>query len=209
MSSTERLTVRQRQVLAFVEDRQQQTGFAPTLQETATHFGFKSPNSVRQHLRLMEKKGFVHRVPGRSRTLTVVRRDGPGDPDLVRVPLLGRIPAGNPVVAHEEAETLLTLPAHLFRGSQLFALRVHGDSMQGAGILNGDIAVLDAKPEVKDGGIAAVLIEDEGTLKRVYRRPEGLLLKAENPAFRDLEVAAREADRARILGVLVGVVRKV
>jgi repressor LexA len=209
MSQTERLTARQKQVLTFVEDRQQQTGFAPTLQETATHFGFKSPNSVRQHLRLMEKKGFVHRVPGRSRALIVVRSDGRGDPDLVRVPLLGRIPAGNPVVAHEEAETLLTLPAHLFRGSQLFALRVHGGSMNGAGILNGDIAVFDAKPEVKDGGIAAILIEDQATLKRVYRRPEGLLLKAENPAFRDIEVAASDVERVRIAGVLVGVVRKV
>src|SRR5438552_3561617 len=105
MSQSERLTARQKQVLAFVEDRQQQTGFAP-------------------------------RLPGRSRALVVVRSDRRADPDLVRVPLLGRIPAGHPVVAHEEAETLLTLPAHLFRGSQLFALRVHGGSMKGAGILN-------------------------------------------------------------------------
>jgi len=81
--------------------------------------------------------------------------------------------------------------------------------MNGAGILNGDIAVFDAKPEVKDGGIAAILIEDEATLKRVYRRPEGLLLKAENPAFRDIKVAASDAERVRIAGVLVGVVRKV
>jgi repressor LexA len=209
MSRTARLTARQKEVLAFVEDRQRRTGFAPTLQETAKHFGFRSPNSVRQHFRLIEKKGFVHRVPGRSRALVVVRFDGGGESDSVRVPLLGRIPAGHPLVAHEDTETLLTLPAHLFRGSQLFALRVHGNSMKGAGILNGDVAVLDAAPEVRDGAIAAVLIEDEATLKRVYRRPEGLLLKAENPTFRDIEVAASEAQRARVVGVLVGVVRKV
>lgn len=204
-----KLTTRQKQVLAYVKDQQRLTGFIPTLQETAKHFGFKSLNSVRQHLRLIEKKGFVHRVPGRSRALVVTRPDRREDTDLVRVPLLGRIPAGDPVVASEEAETLLTLPAHLFRGSQLFALRVHGASMKGAGILNGDIAVLDATPHVEDGTIGAVLIEDEATLKRIYRKPKGLLLKAENPAFRDIRVAASEAQRARVIGVLIGVVRKV
>jgi repressor LexA len=81
--------------------------------------------------------------------------------------------------------------------------------MSGAAILDGDIAVLDAMAEVNDGAIAAVLIEDEATLKRVYRRPKGLLLKAENPTFRDIKVSASEAESARVLGVLVGVVRKV
>jgi repressor LexA len=203
------LTARQRQVLTFVEDQQRQTGVTPSLQETAKHFGFKSPNSVREHLRLIEKKGFVHRVPGRSRGLVVARPDGGDQPDSVRVRLLGRIPAGYPSVAQEDAEALLTLPAQLFRGSQLFALRVHGTSMKGAGILDGDIAVLDAVAELHNGAIAAVLIEDEATLKRVYRRPKGLLLKAENSAFRDIEVLASAAERARVLGVLVGVVRKV
>jgi repressor LexA len=204
-----KLTTRQKQVLAYVKDQQRLTGFVPTLQETAKHFGFKSLNSVRQHLRLIEKKGFVHRVPGRSRALVVTGRDGRDDSDLVRIPLLGRVPAGQPVFASEEAETPLTLPAHLFRGSRLFALRVHGASMKDAGILNGDIAVLDATPDVEDGTIAAVLIEDEATLKRVYRKPKGLLLRAENPSFHDIKVAASETQRTRVIGVLVGVVRKV
>jgi repressor LexA len=204
-----KLTTRQKQVLSYVKDQQRQTGFVPTLQETAKHFGFKSLNSVRQHLRLIEKKGFVHRLPGRSRALIVTGSDGRNDTDVVRVPLLGRIPAGDPVVANEDTEALLTLPAHLFRGRQLFALRVHGASMKGAGILNGDIAVFDATPDVEDGTIAAVLIEDEATLKRVYRKSKCLLLKAENPAFRDIQVASCETQRARIIGALVGVVRKV
>ena len=81
--------------------------------------------------------------------------------------------------------------------------------MKGAGILTGDIAVLDAAAEAKDGAIAAVLIEDEATLKRVYRKPNGFLLKAENPAFRDIHVAVSEAHQSPVIGVLVGVVRKV
>jgi len=104
---------------------------------------------------------------------------------------------------------MLPLPAHLFHGGAQFALRVHGSSMNGAGILDGDIAVLDANFEVKIGSIAAVLIENDATLKRVYRTDDELLLKAENPAFPDIRVSAKAAKTVRILGVLVGIVRKI
>jgi repressor LexA len=203
------LTTRQEQVLGFIQDRQRESGFVPSLREIANHFGFKSPNSVRQHLRLIEKKGLVHRLPGRSRALVLTRNGYSSDSDSVYVPLLGRIPAGAPIVAQEEAEALLPLPALLFRGGRLFALRVRGTSMIGAGILDGDIAVLDAMAEVKNGSIAAVLIETDATLKRVFCGPEGLLLKAENPAFPEIKVPTSEVQRARILGLLVGVVRKI
>lgn len=209
MSQPEKLTPRQREVLAFYEDRQRQTGFVPTLQETAKHFGFRSPNAVRQHLRLIEKKGFVHRMPGRSRALVVVRHDVVGTSDSVRVPLLGRIPTGDPMLAVEDTEALLTLPAPLFKQTGLFALRVRGSSMTGAGIFDGDIAVVDTKSEIKDGMIAAVLIEEETTLKRIYRGPKGLVLKPENPAFRDIKIPLSAAARTRVMGLLVGIVRKV
>lgn len=202
------LTARQEEVLAFYEDRQRQTGLVPTLQETADHFGFKSANAVRQHLRLIEKKGFAHRVPGRSRAL-VVHRDIQRGADSVRVPLLGRIPAGNPMLAFENSEALLALPTLIFKESSLFAVRVQGNSMTGAGIFDGDIAVLDTSSQPRDGMIAAVLIDEEATLKRVYKMPKSLLLKAENPEFPDIEVPARAAEKARIMGVLVGIVRRV
>jgi repressor LexA len=203
------LTNRQKQVLAFVEDRLRRTGFAPSLQETADHFHFKSANSARQHLRLIEKKGFLHRVPGRSRALVIVRRQGQSDAEFVRVPLLGKIPAGSPMTAFENSDALLTLPSILFRGDQLFALRVHGRSMIGAGILDGDIAILDATRDLENGEIAAVMIEDQATLKRVYRKPAGLLLKPENPEFQDIHVDSHDKPQVKVIGVLVGVVRKV
>jgi repressor LexA len=209
MAHPERLTARQQQILTFVEDRQRQTGFVPTLQETAEHFGFKSPNAVRQHLRLIEKKGYVHRLPGRSRALVVVRQKARVENDAVRVPLLGRIPAGNPMLAFEDTEAMLTFPTLLFRGTQLFALRVRGSSMKDAGIFDGDIAVLDAQAEAQDGMIAAVLLQDETTLKRIYRQPKGIVLKAENRAFRDIRLGTDEAERTRVMGVLVGIVRKI
>lgn len=209
MLETVCLTGRQRQVLQFIEDRQRQDGFVPTLQETAKHFGFKSANTVREHLRLIEKKGFLRRVPGCSRALVIVRPGRTAHPDSVEVPLLGRIPAGHPVLAQEEAEAILNLPAGLFRGADLFALRVRGDSMKDAGILNNDIAIMDSTVEAEDGSIAAVLIGDEATLKRIFHTRKGLLLKAENSAFSDIEVELSEAQQSRVVGVLVGVVRKI
>ena len=203
------LTTRQKEVLAFYQNRQRETGFVPTLQEAADHFGFKSLNSVRQHLCLIEKKGFVHRISGRSGALVLNRQDILADSDSVHVPLLGRISAGPPIVAQEDVDTFLTLPAHLFRGERLFALRVRGTSMNGAGILDGDFAVLDAKPAVRNGAIAAVRIEDDATLKRVYQRRNELSLKAENPAFPEIRVRAKDAQRVEILGLLIGIVRKV
>jgi repressor LexA len=122
---------------------------------------------------------------------------------------LGKIPAGNPAIAYEDAEALLNLPVHLFRGSQLFALHVQGTSMKDAGILDGDIAVLDGGSEAIGGAIAAVLNEDEATLKRVYHTREALVLKAENQAFPDIKISVTEAQQPRVLGVLVGILRKV
>jgi repressor LexA len=209
MLRTTELTARQKEVLDFVEDCQRRTGFCPSLQETAEHFGFKSPNSVRQHIRLIEQKGFLRRVRGRSRALVVVRPERQRDSDIVRVPLLGRIPAGIPNIAQEETETVLTLPSQLFSGRRLFALRVHGSSMNDAGILSGDIAILDETSEVVNGAIAAVLIEDEATLKRVYRKSTGVLLKSGNSAFRDIQLTSQDARQTRVIGRLIGVVRKV
>lgn len=209
MQRNVQLTVRQEQIVRYYRDRQRQTGIFPTLQEAADHFGFRSRNAVRQHLRLIEKKGVLHRFPDRSRALELLRPDDRSDPDWVRVPLIGTIPAGNLAIAYEEAEELLNLPTNYFRGHQLFALRVRGTSMEGAGILHGDVAVLDETPAVTEGAIAAVLIEDEATLKRVYHTPAALILKAENQAFRDIRIAASESQQPRVLGMLVGILRKV
>lgn len=202
------LTVRQKQILKFYKDCQRQTGVLPTLREAADHFGFKSRNAVVQHLRLIERKGAVRRAPGRSRSMEFLGPDKRSSPDWVSVPLGGTIPAGNFAVAYEDAEEVIDLPARFFRGHQLFALRVRGTSMEGAGILDGDIAVLDETPEVRDGAIGAVLLGDEATLKRVHRTPGALVLKAENPAFRDITIAADDAQRPRVLGVLVGILRR-
>lgn len=201
------LTDRQSEVLAFVQARQRDEGMPPTLDEICTHFGFSSPNSARQHLRLIQKKGYLERIVGKPRAIRVARSGSRREIDVVRVPLLGRIPAGEPSAAVEEVEETLPLPRGQFRGRRLFALRVHGESMIGAGILDGDIAVLDADGEPVDGGIAAVVLDEEATLKRLYRSKGGLKLVAENPAFPDRNISSSRLASVRIAGIFIGLIR--
>ena len=201
------LTDRQAEVLAFVQARQRGEGMPPTLDEICTHFGFSSPNSARQHLRLIQKKGYLERVVGRPRAIRVARSSSRRETDVVRVPLLGRIPAGEPWLAVEEVEETLPLPRAQFRGQRLFALRVRGESMIGAGILDGDIAVLDADGEPADGSIAAVVFNEEATLKRIYRSKGALKLVAENPAFPDRNISRSRLTSVRIAGIFIGLIR--
>lgn len=203
------MTDRQAAILDFVERYQDERRTSPTLDEIREHFGFRSISSVQNHLRLIERKGFLARDAGKARSLRVLRPDSPLRKEAtVSVPLLGRIAAGVPIFALEHVQDMLALPRRLFRGRTLFAVRVEGESMLGAGILDGDVAVIRAQPDCEDGEIAAVVLDEEATLKRVFRTPEGLTLRAENPAFPDRLISAKDAGRSvRIAGVLAGVIR--
>jgi repressor LexA len=183
-------------------------GAPPTLEEICDRFGFKSPNAAREHLRLIEQKGYLKRAQRRARGIRIGRQDSPLG-DLVRVPLLGRIVAGNPTDALENIEARIPLPRALLRGARLFALRVGGSSMEGAGIFDGDIAILNTQTEVANGAIAAVLVGEETTLKRVFRSSDGIRLRAENPEFPDLVFDQSNAGALRVAGVLVGILRLV
>ncbi len=205
---TNRLTQRQSQIYSFLQEYQRREGATPTLQEICKHFRFKSINAAREHLRLIEQKGLLQRAPGRPRAIKLAIKLPEISKDSVGVPLLGRIAAGQPSLALEEIEETLPLPRQLFRGKRLFALRVRGDSMIGAGIFDGDVAVLDAEREVRDTEIAAVVFEGEATLKRVFKTSKGLRLHAENPAISDRFVRGNEHNSIQIAGVLVGTMRK-
>jgi len=125
------------------------------------------------------------------------------------VPLVGKIAAGSPTFALEEAEEVLALPKSLFRGRNLFALRVEGDSMVKAGIFDRDIAILRSQPDFTNGDIAAVVLNEEATLKRVFRTPRGLRLHPENDTLSDRIIPADQVNRScRVAGVLVGTIRK-
>ncbi|MDR3405705.1 MAG: transcriptional repressor LexA [Chthoniobacter sp.] len=201
------LTERQAEVFAFIQARQRNAAVTPTLEEIRVHFGFGSVNAVREHLRLIEKKGYLQRAAGKPRSIRLARSASNRRGSTVRVPLLGRIPAGEPSLAVEEVEEILHLPREQFRGEKLFALRVDGESMVGAGILNGDVAVLDAGRVAANGDIAAVVIDDEATIKRLYRTQGGIRLVAENPACPERNIPRARLASVRVAGVFVGLIR--
>lgn len=204
------LTKTQAKVLAFVEQASASNGRPPTMREVADHFGWSSTSTAQQHLAALERKGHLSRTPNSSRSLRVCKPLHEPQPEqTVVVPLIGRIAAGAPIFALEQAEELLPLPRSLFRGKDLFALQVKGDSMIEAGIHDGDIAVLRAAQDFTDGDIAAVVVDEEATLKRVFKSKQGIRLHAENPAYRDRLLSFAQIKHSfRLAGVLVGTIRR-
>ena len=200
------LTQRQQQVLDFVHRHHDRHGVFPSLREIQAHFGFASPFAVTRHLQALERKGALHRQPGKARAFsspTLARRGA-----LLQVPVYGVIPAGVPVangaVAEPEAHVSVDAASLGLRANaRLFALRVRGDSMIGANILDGDTVFLLPR-EPQTGQIVAALIDGESTLKRLVNQRGRAFLRAENPRYPDL----LPADELIIQGVMVGLLRR-
>ena len=206
MAHPEKLTPRQRQVFDFVRTFVAETDSAPTLEEISRHFRFRSSNSARQHLRLIAQKGHVRLLPGRARGIRLKHDCIPAQ-SVILAPLVGRIAAGDPIGTIENTEARIPVPRKLWRGNDLFALRVQGDSMVDAGIFDGDIAIVSAQPVAENGEIAAIVIGEEITLKRFYRSIEGICLHPENSNYPDLTFSQADSSAIRIAGVLVGTLR--
>jgi repressor LexA len=202
------LTKRQRQVLAFLENEVQQTGVMPSTREIQQHFGFSSQTAAVNHLRALERKGAIQRAEGKARgvALSSALRRG----RIIDVPIFGQIPAGMATVADQESDGTVSIDfasAGVSKtgaaSDRVFALRVRGDSMTGAHILDGDIVILEFRTP-REGDIVAALIDGETTLKRYVVKNGRPFLKAENPAYSDL-VPVRELV---IQGVLAALVRR-
>jgi len=196
------LTDRQQTVLAFVEEFCSRQGYPPTVREVAAAFGIQ-PRAAADHLAALKRKGYLHREPGVSRGLSLALKSvGP----VVEVPVLGRIAAGQPLLASENVEETLPLPSSWVRGEEVFLLKVTGESMAPV-ILPEDLVMVRSQARVARGEIAVVLVDDEATLKRVYEEAGGLVLKGDNPDFIPLRFSAQEAAYIQILGKVVGVYR--
>ena len=197
------LTEKQRVVLAFVEDFCRRQGYPPTVREVAAHFGVQ-PRAAADHLAALKKKGYLHREPGLSRGLSLASRL---EEQTVEVPILGRIAAGQPLLAAEQVEDTLPLPRSWVPGEDAFLLRVSGDSMAPL-LLPGDLVMVRVQPRVSRGEIAVVLVDEEATVKRVYEEAGGLVLRGDNPDFTPLRFPPEEAAALiQILGKVVGVYR--
>ena len=197
---TRGLTQRQAQVLEFIEEFTAQNGYPPTVREVAGNFGFRSPRAAHDHMKALEKKGYLRSRAGRPRALEVLHsRRG--------IPVLGKIAAGQPILAVEDAEEVLGLEPGFFGTGSFFALRVRGDSMINDHIAEGDLVILRAQDDAHTGEVAAVLLGDEVTLKHFVPQKDGLELRAANPAVQSIMVRPGD-EPPRVLGVMVGLVRK-
>jgi len=212
MSTTEadkKLTPRQAEILGFIREYQREEGMPPTQSEIAERFGLKGLFGVRQHLKLIEKKRCLRLIHGKARGIRLTRSFTPEQNEICEIPVVGHIAAGSPVLAVDDIQECLKIEQGLFHGRNLFALRVKGDSMINAGIIENDIAIINKQPLVDNGDIAAVILDDEATLKRVMLGQEGRVrLKAENDHFQDIVITSETDQQFRILGRFVGLIRQ-
>ncbi len=201
------LTIRQRQVLDFIQSARQSAEASPTLREIAAHFGFKSSRAAADHLDALKRKGFLQSEPGKARTLRATSPLAKLRSPVVEIPLFGSIPAGLPQAREQDAEGCVSVDVESigFKPTRnTFALRVTGDSMVGRHILNGDVVVLEHGPEPRHGEVVAALIDGENTLKTFIKRDGKPYLKAENPKYPDL----LPAEELMIQGVFKALIRK-
>jgi repressor LexA len=196
------ITRRQKQVLEYLRGYVTAHGYAPTIDEVRRHLSLGSLATVHKHLRALEARGAIRRLPHHSRALEVVKaREGPR---AVRVPLLGLVAAGTPIEPIENTETV-ALPEELVGRRPSFALRVRGDSMTGEGILDGDLIVVEPRPEVRNGSTVVAVVRGEATVKKLFREDGRVRLEPANPRLRPIVAPASEVE---IRGVVVAVWRR-
>jgi len=222
-----KLTAKQEKILAYISDFTRKMGYPPTVREIGKRFRIAS-SSVFDHLNALEAKGVLKRKgEGKSRTLVLTKKSETlpqalvhtervktisvfGDSEFpyderietVQIPLLGRVAAGKPLLAVENIEEMISLPKNWIRSSQVFALRITGDSMVDDGIHDGDCVMVKTQPTANNGDIVVALLEDEATVKRFYKRGHSVCLRSANIKYADILTR-----NVKILGRVIGLFR--
>ena len=199
------LTPRQEEILQLIKDTMQATGMPPTRAEIALRLGFKSANAAEEHLKALARKGVIDILPGTSRGIKV---NVPLDEQTeeLGLPLIGKVAAGEPILAAEHIEAHYQVDPNLFRPSADFLLRVSGMSMKDIGILDGDLLAVHRTSDVHNGQVVVARVEDDVTVKRLEKKGRQVLLHAENDAFAPIKVDLATQAFA-IEGIAVGVIR--
>ena len=197
----EPLTERQRQVLDFISSCLGSHACPPTLREISSHINTKGTVTAIRHLVELERKGYITRREGSSRSISVIGRGG-----TIAVPVIGKVKAGLPSLAYEDIQGYLNLDTNWVRGKDCFFLRVEGDSMIEAGILDGDLALIRPQPTADNGEIVVAMIDGEATLKRFYKDENNIRLQPENKSMEPIIIKAGTAETA-IIGKLLKTVR--
>jgi repressor LexA len=198
------LTTRQQEILDLIRSHIEETGYPPTRAEIADRLGFKSANAAEEHLKALARKGAIEMVAGASRGIRL-----PAEQQSPGIPVVGRVAAGNPILAAEHIEDYCNIPADFFHPTVDYFLQVRGDSMRDVGIMNGDLLAVHKTQQASNGQIVVARIDNEVTVKR-YKKGRSahlLTLLPENPDFEPIEVDLREQD-CSIEGISVGIIRR-
>ena len=221
MDSLPELTDRQRQGFEFIECKIQEWGYPPTIREIGEHLGIKSTNGVADHLKALKRKGYLQQRGHKSRTLiptepamsqsqanNVVPMIPPNSGSTISIPLLGRVAAGEPILAEEHAEGSVVVDSLLVGGNKkVFALKVVGQSMIEDGIFDGDYIFVQKRSHAQPGEIVVVVIDNEATVKRYYPEGDRIRLQPANAAMEPIYVNKSDFREVQIMGLVVGVYR--
>ena len=197
------LTKRQSEIFEFIKVQIDKTGYPPTVREIGSALGLHSPSTVHAHLAKLERSGVLRRDPSKPRAIEILV-DRAKRVMRPTVPLVGQVAAGTPILAEENIEDQFEIPAVIGADSGDYALRIRGDSMRDAGILQDDFVVVHPADDADNGQIVVALIEDEATVKRFFREGDEVRLQPENPAYSPIVT-----QEAQVLGHVIGVFRKV
>lgn len=194
----------QEKIYQFILQTIERNGFPPTVREICGGVGLKSTASVHVHLANLQEMGLLSRNHGKNRAIEVLDINTPHRSLPKNAPLVGKVAAGTPILAIENIEDTFALPSILVQGENPFVLRVHGDSMIMAGIMDGDFVVVTPQETAKNGDIVLALLNDSATIKRYYLDKNGIRLQAENPQYSP--IISKEI---RILGRVTGLMRQI
>ena len=209
MAKSNKATDKQLRVLNFVNEEIQRNGYAPTVREICQALDLKSTSTVHGYLARLEKKGLIQKNALKPRTIRVVNKMNMAEQryytskEMVDVPIVGKVTAGQPILAVENVEDSFPLPIDFVGNSETFMLRVRGDSMIDAGILDGDLVLVKKQDTAKNGDIVVALIEDEATVKKFYKEKGFIRLQPQNQFMQPIIVPT-----CSILGIVCGVFRK-
>lgn len=206
------LTERQGEILKFIILNKEKFGYPPSIPEIQRKFFFKSPNAVQDHLKALERKGYISRHAHKARGIEILVHTASNENNrnnALQIPIVGEISAGRPILAQENIEGTIVIDKSIIKNSNgNFALRVKGDSMINAGILEGDYVIVSQQPDAEQGDIVVALIEDEATVKRFYKEGNRIRLQPENDTMEPIIIKPNE-NQVRIIGKIKGVIRKI
>jgi len=207
MKDKKGLTPVQEKVFNFLKDHLQAKGFPPTLREIASHFGLQGPKAPQKTLTILERKGYIHKVPGGSRAIEILGHPSLRLTQTIPVPIVGRVQAGEPILAIENIEGYINLDRSLASSEDVFLLRVQGDSMIDAHIQDGYFAMVKPQPNAENGEIVVALIEDEATIKRIFQKRDLIRLEPANSKMEPIVIRKGEK-KVTIVGKVIGIFRK-